>query len=41
MNRTRTQSQTQTLKEINNRMEIYNLLMKVAKKIREERKRTH
>jgi len=38
MNRTRTQSQT--LKEINSRMEIYNLLMKVAKKIREERKRT-
>lgn len=29
----------QTLKEINNRMEIYNLFMKVAKKIREEKKR--
>lgn len=29
----------QTLKDINNRMEIYNLFMKVAKKIREEKKR--
>lgn len=27
----------QTLKEINSRMEIYNLLMKAAKKIREEK----
>ncbi len=29
----------QNLKEINNRMEIYNLFMRVTKKIREEKKK--
>ena len=32
-------NKSQTLKDINNRMEIYNLFMKVAKKIREENKK--
>ncbi len=29
----------QTLREINNRLEMYNLFMRAARKIREERKR--
>lgn len=30
---------SQTLKDINNRLEIYNLFMRVAKKMRAEKKR--
>lgn len=33
-------SKSQTLKDINNRMEMYNLFMKVARKIREENKKS-
>lgn len=32
-------SKCQTLKEINNRMEMYSLFLKVAKKIRAEKKK--
>jgi len=32
-------NQNQTLKDINNRLEIYNLFMRAAKKMRAEKKR--